>query len=286
MNKIITTSVLDPSTQQPFTARSLDFLQDATKETVAGLVNAMIGDTLFANTNTIPVVLAGLTESAPDYTGGYIFYQGEVFLCDGWTGAVSDTLICNIVVTNGTPDPVLFTDGVSRNVHNVRKIVITDSTTGSGDFDLLDCIWFRGNREPFTEEVFAGVDQSASFGSSGGPALLTVNSLDMEITTPNDGITRNVLLTFKGEVGMAYVSGASPASSLYVDLYLPTGGTVIDKTVNYIASSSDAGNATRVVYLNRLVSLQPNTTVQVRISQSMALSCTIANCIFTAMEIK
>jgi hypothetical protein len=75
-------------------------------------------------------------------TAGAVFYAGEVYQVD----AVSITagpgvLLGTITVSNGIADPHTFTDATTHNVHNVRKMVITLGTSGTGTADFDD--WLR-----------------------------------------------------------------------------------------------------------------------------------------------
>lgn len=142
MNRIITTDVLDPSIQQPFTANSLDFLQNAAVEALVSFP-AFTSRAAFNSGN--PVVLYGcqrqsLGGSDYKYYSGYVYYSGEIY---SFAGINSITIATNaefkITVTNdGTADPVTFTDGISRNVHNVRKLTMTDN---AGDFNYSNCLF-------------------------------------------------------------------------------------------------------------------------------------------------
>jgi hypothetical protein len=142
MNKIITTDITDPSIQQPFTGNSLDFLQNASIETFLSLP-AFANRAAFNSGN--PVVLYGCQKQdlgAGNYKffTGYVYYSGEIYLFDGINSiAIAGTAQFKITVTNdGTADPVEFTDGISRNVHNVRKLTMTD---GAGDFNYSSCLF-------------------------------------------------------------------------------------------------------------------------------------------------
>ena len=142
MNRIITTDVLDPSIQQPFTANSLDFLQNAAVEALVSFP-AFTSRAAFNSGN--PVVLYGcqrqsLGASDYKYYSVYVYYSGEIY---SFAGINSITIATNaefkITVTNdGTADPVTFTDGISRNVHNVRKLTMTDN---AGDFNYSNCLF-------------------------------------------------------------------------------------------------------------------------------------------------
>jgi hypothetical protein len=122
----------------------LQFLQDAHKEALAGLVTNVIPNPL-ANTSYI---LSGCKNSTtvPIHTlsAGVLFYNGEIFNFDGATFTLTglQKAYARIETTQylTNADPVQFTDGVSRNVHNVRKIVIENTTVSSGLPEFINFI--------------------------------------------------------------------------------------------------------------------------------------------------
>lgn len=146
MNRILTTSVIDPSIQQPFTTKSLDFLQDITKQATQGLVQTLVGDTFASGTT---YVLSGLNPYGTNqYTSGYIFYNSELYVCAGKssTTAFTGTPVCNISDTaDSIADPLIFSDSIPRNVHRNRLITLSDLTSGSGIFNLSAATYVQNN---------------------------------------------------------------------------------------------------------------------------------------------
>lgn len=144
MNRIITTDISDPTIQQPFTGNSLDFIQDANKEVALANALKMIGDSY---DNTKAYVLQGVyAYGTNQYKEGYILYGGEIYYTAGKasTTAFTNIPVMTITITNDvTADPITFSDGVSRNAHNVRRLVLSDAVSGSGDFDLADAIYLQ-----------------------------------------------------------------------------------------------------------------------------------------------
>jgi len=143
MDRIKTSDVSDPSIQQPFTARSLDFLQDANKDMAKAYALSVIGK-IYDPTKYY--VISGLDSYGTyQYKEGYIFYNGEVYYCSGksTTTAFSGVpvLTINTTTTAGTPyDPVTFTDDIQRDVHLLRRFILSDGSSGSGTVDLSACI--------------------------------------------------------------------------------------------------------------------------------------------------
>ena len=142
--KILNISDISSSNAMPIKSGTLQFLQDAHKEALAGLVTNVI-PTPVANTIYI---LSGCKNSttAPIHTlsAGVLFYNGEIFNFDGATFTLTglQKAYARIETTQylTNADPVQFTDGVSRNVHNIRKIVIENTTTSSGLPEFINFI--------------------------------------------------------------------------------------------------------------------------------------------------
>lgn len=122
-NIIDTTKVIDPGHLQPFTAPSLQFLQDSVLTNVLEAVKAYVGPSYSINT---PYCLSGL-----NYTGttalptavnpGAILYQGEIYGVNSGFGPAATGAVFTLVITQGSPDPLTFSDNVTENVHNIRK---------------------------------------------------------------------------------------------------------------------------------------------------------------------
>jgi hypothetical protein len=81
-------------------------------------------------------VLGSIVGSLYTINAGYIYYGGEIFLVDATSFTVSGNVgIATLVTTYNTgaaADPVQFTDGVSRNVLQIRKIAFVAGTSGTG----------------------------------------------------------------------------------------------------------------------------------------------------------
>lgn len=142
--KILNISDVSTSNAMPIKAGTLQFLQDAHREAIAGLVTNVIPTPL---ANTI-YILSGCKNStvAPIHTlsAGVLFYNGEIFNFDGATFTLTglQKAYARIETTQylTNADPVQFTDGVSRNVHNIRKIVIENTVTSSGLPEFINFI--------------------------------------------------------------------------------------------------------------------------------------------------
>jgi hypothetical protein len=137
----ITTITNGTSPGMPIKAGTLDFLQCAYKEITNAAIQAIMKGNYQANTlyrlygceYTITVLTQFLRTFT--ITAGAVFYNGEVYFVDDtptftyWVEfeTVLDTAIV-ITPYENDADPVVFTDGISRYVHNIRKIVFSAKT--------------------------------------------------------------------------------------------------------------------------------------------------------------
>jgi hypothetical protein len=141
MNRIKTTDILDPTIQQPFTGGSLDFLQNANKEVVLAAIIGEIGNSY---DSTKAYIISGLyAYGTNQYQEGYVLFGGEIYYSAGKSSVTAfvNVPVLTITITNDvTADPVTFTDGISRSVHNNRKLVLSDAISGTGTFDLSDAL--------------------------------------------------------------------------------------------------------------------------------------------------
>jgi hypothetical protein len=133
--------------QQPIINRSYELIQEAYTEVINAIMQGVLGDA------TKPYILFGCNLYA-DNTGvsmyaGAIFYDGEIYLVDLDEGDYditgSDVLVFNIATTYDAVDPITFTDGTTHNVHQIRKLTLELTTSGSGEFDYDDLQDIRKN---------------------------------------------------------------------------------------------------------------------------------------------
>ena len=221
MNKILTTSISDPSIGQPLTGKSLEFLQNANKESIAGLCEAMVGISYSTSTYYI---MSGLTAYGTNqYYAGYVYYNGELFYSAGKSSvtAFTNVPVLTLTVTNdATADPLTFTDNVSRNVHNVRRMVLSDAVSGTGTVDLYLCSYVS-IRPLISNDVAAGATVTATSYTTMRSYSLPKNKL----TSAGDSIDITAIMTSVRTVSGLYYKLVFGA----VDLF---GGSVNDSSVN------------------------------------------------------
>jgi hypothetical protein len=107
------------------------FLQDAVKENDLNLITTVVSSALgIGYSLSIPYALFGVVRFGSGLiSAGCVLFNGELYLTD--TVTLSGTVYGKLDVTQYTvnADPTDFSDGVPRNVHNIRKIVWTNSST-------------------------------------------------------------------------------------------------------------------------------------------------------------
>lgn len=144
MKKIDSSLIIAGKKYRP-TKKGLDFLQQAYAENFEDVVKSMIGDTY---DSAVGYVLHGCLAtliSGDDYslTAGAIFFNGEIYRVDAIaTIALADTGILNITITNDpVADPSKMTDDSIVNIHNIRKLVLSNGVADSGDINLDDLVY-------------------------------------------------------------------------------------------------------------------------------------------------
>lgn len=134
--KILNISDISSSNAMPVKSGTLQFLQDAHKETVAGLITNILPNPISGTVYIISGCVNSGTGSVYNISAGVIYYNGEIFNFDGASFTLTGLqktyarIETTQYITNA--DPVQFTDGVNRNVHNIRKFVVENTITSSG----------------------------------------------------------------------------------------------------------------------------------------------------------
>ena len=166
----INTSNVNNTVGMPIKSGSIDHLQLAYQEALTALTNSIIGR--LPDTSNCYVLYGCVnTGSGSTYTisAGAIYYNGEIYLVSAasFTVAGGQTAVLSFSTTyySTNADPVTFTDGVARNVHQIRSIAIAAATSGSGISDFANILqtplafntWFKGF---FLTALFAGISHS------------------------------------------------------------------------------------------------------------------------------
>jgi hypothetical protein len=150
MKKIKTTDIIAGSAM-PLKSGSLDHLQSAYQEPLIDIIQTFEAknDTeAFPNYST-PIIMYGCRWTGTGVSQGVVVYGTEIYRCQAvnitlGVGQVVIGTITTTYLTATNADPVIFSDSTSNNLHEIRQIVWSAGTTGSGDFDLDDCLmWGR-----------------------------------------------------------------------------------------------------------------------------------------------
>jgi hypothetical protein len=134
MKKINTSFVVDPSIQQPFTVKSLDFLHSGNKQMIEALCIHLIESRGRTYSTSVPYKLV---DNAPTYS--YIFFNGELYYFNEAVLAFANVAVIN-TGADATADPLQFSDGVNRDVHDNRVLQRSTNALGTGVFDLIDIV--------------------------------------------------------------------------------------------------------------------------------------------------
>ena len=123
----------------PQKSGTLAHIQTAYKEAIAQAIIALIGSGYSTSTMYI---LSGLVNSGTssnwNISSGAVFYNGEVFIVNSSTGTITGSNVITLITSQSfysagvTADPVQFTDGISRNVHQINQMAISQGLSGSG----------------------------------------------------------------------------------------------------------------------------------------------------------
>lgn len=147
MKKILTNSI-SSGIGMPIKSGVLEHLQNAYTEITAAAIKALINRKIYDNTKVY--VLYGVVNSGSNptvnTTGGAVYFNGEVYIVDATSFTISggEVAICQFDVSYysaSNADPVEFTDGVSRNVHQINKIKLLSGGTGTGVADFSDFVY-------------------------------------------------------------------------------------------------------------------------------------------------
>lgn len=235
-------SAVSATNQFPVKEGTVDFINLAYQEALTALGNNILG---VKADPTYGYVLWGCVNSttAPTFTisAGAIYYNGEVYLVDAVTlSAGINTAIANIVVSQYVvnADPVVFTDGISRNVHNIRKIVFSVGATGTGIFDFNNlrqtALGIKNDQQatlPSSYTVTFEQDRAVFFASA---TVSTTMTFDFTSAVP--GTVVRLKWTF--------------GAALTLTVNQPAGSTIIKDSGNLGAVAS-ANNLLYLIYMGK-----------------------------------
>lgn len=274
MKKISTDQIVDPGTLQPFTGRSLEFLQDARDENDAAMIKAMITSNLGSYSLTVPYVISGcvVSDSGKDVTAGEVFFGGKFYEVVAVNGA---TNIAQFVLTktqDATADPLEFSDTTNKNVHDIYKYVGTDTAT-PGDFDSSDLTSMYGAGK-LTSDIQTSTQTTTS------TSFIDLSS--MSYTTPNDGLTRTWLIIAKSDI----TTSASGGDGGRIRIYNNTTSTQLAIASSYLdVTAATIAAVTINTGCQKVVSLAPNTVIKLQVLSIAGGSMTFEDNSFVMVEL-
>jgi hypothetical protein len=262
MKNIDITQIVSPTSKQPFTANSLKFLQDYNAENLASVIKSIITTNLGSYSLTVPYVISGcvVSDAGKDVTAGEIFYGGKYYATTAVDGTTNVARFILTKTQDGVADPLEFTNGDSKNVHDIFTYVATDVASG-GDFTSANLV----SAYPYSSSQYP-VDFSTS--------SATDVDLGASITTPNDGITRNWVIQGKCN-GVLNAVG-----SMTMNLYI---GSVADFCLIETLSASNTRNTMVVGPI--VTSVPPNTIIKLTGRSGTGGSVTFAAIGLTAFTV-
>lgn len=264
MKRISVSQISDPDKLQPFTGYSLDFLQTASDDNIAGIIEALVTKILGAYSLTVPYVISGcvLSDSNKDVTAGTLFYGGKFYETTSVNGTTNVARFILTKTQDATADPITFSDSTTGNVHDIYKYVATDAASG-GDFIATDLIYLSN----VTGKLINEVNSTTQNTTSTSFADLTSGTAST-YTTPNDGKTRTFLITYKGVCKFSGSAGDGGRARIYN----ATSSTVLDTSQSYMdIVGTDVDLAIMGIYCQKIASLAPNTTIKIQIASTTNL---------------
>jgi hypothetical protein len=225
--KILDITPITNTAQFPPKKGTWQFLQDAHKETTAATIIALIGPGY--NPSTVYILYGPTVNSwiTPNFSGvaGAAFYNGEVFQIDAasFTITGSNVPVFSINTTQYTTnaDPVTFTDATTKNVHNIRKMLIAQGASGSGIADYTSAYFLSfvipaqvnltgagvtGSYPNYTIAGPSGLNPAIYSGSVNVGNIATGGS-DITVTFPNLGTANYIVLGSMISNGTAELDG-------------------------------------------------------------------------------
>ena len=227
MKKIKTTDITT-SAAMPVKQGTLDHLQSAYTEIVQGFSLQMLSQAPRGILYGCIKTQVGLNWSI---TAGYVYYDGEIYLADAASGVLGSGqsiigTITTTYLTAANADPVEFSNGLSYDVHQIRKFVWASGTSGTTLFSIIDAVRFG---RFYSDNYFAG-KLTANVGT-----WTIASSADWKVQYSINGksITYDIQIT-------NYTNSNSAAVTLYLEL---EAGFIPSRDMIAIGFVDDTGGA-------------------------------------------
>lgn len=138
MNNLNLDGNVSDSSGFPVKSGTWNFLQNANKEVLNALSRNIVGKEY---SPSIPYILFGCEKSVAgpnnQFSEGAIFFNGEIYYSPAQTviipsGGSSVYARLKITQYSTNADPVEFTDGVTKDVHDIRRVEYYNASTSTG----------------------------------------------------------------------------------------------------------------------------------------------------------
>lgn len=185
--KYLNTADVTTTNGLPLKAGSLVHIQSAYKEAIAEAIKSQMA----GNYNPVtPYRLTGLINTAGSVSAGSIFYNGEVYLVDAFSlPSPANASIDTTYFTAVEADPVEFTDGTPRSIHEIRKIVFGTPAELGFNFTALQDLgqvgYINTNSTPSPTITF---DKKQNFFRSFAVTGETAVTINLSATGAKDGV--------------------------------------------------------------------------------------------------
>lgn len=215
--KILNTSNISNTVAMPIKAGTLQFLQDAHKETIAGLVTNILPNPITGTVYILSGCVNSGTGSVYNISAGVIYYNGEIFNFDGisftLTGLQKAYARIETTQYQTNADPVTFTNGQLYSVHNIRKFVVENTITSSGLPEFINFVTVPSSslRGDLKEIVCDNTYLNTYFDSTG---LGRLERTGWAITNGNNGTPSDagkVIISYGGGYTLGQTGGSPDA---------------------------------------------------------------------------
>jgi hypothetical protein len=257
MKNLLTNSI-STSVGFPVKSGTLDFLQNASSEMLIALARSIVGKDYSAST---PYALYGCNNlgsgSTYDIQAGIILWNGVLYLCVGGyipslpSGSNVYLTKYTSYVTSAVADPVTFTDGVPRSVHQDTTMLVgynataPSPTVGFAYSDLV-IIW----EMPYISVSSYGADVvsgTAKYKINRDGLVSLSGNVTLDATTPTT-TTLFTLPTGYRPINDLWlpIFAKSSTTSVIASLKIDTAGVVILQATSGTAANFNS----HLVYLN------------------------------------
>lgn len=193
--KKLDTSAVTAAIGMPVKGGTLSHIQAAYSEAFTSSINTIIGNNYSA---TAVYLLYGCQNSGSGLnyviSAGAVYVGGEIYQVAAatFTAPTGQVAVGNLITTfftDQSADPVLFTDNVNRNVHQIRTLVFAAAVSGTGASDFAAMLKGNSAQVPVGAVVnyFPAGGTLAEFDASGKG--LAYNTFGWAVCNGSNGTT-------------------------------------------------------------------------------------------------